>query len=133
MAAADKRRDPAKRRRDMVQATMGWRRRNPGRKFTAGHMIVEARVKARRRDLEFSISSADIVFPDKCPVFGTKLVYDGSNTAWSAIPSLDRVNNALGYVPGNVVVISWLANHLKGAATGDQLRSLAAYCTKHGV
>jgi hypothetical protein len=100
-------------------------------------MITEARSRARQRGLDFTIEIEHVVASEKCPVFGTKLDYGGSGRragqTWDSIPSLDRVDNAKGYVPGNVEVISWLANHLKGAATGSQLRALAQYCTDRGV
>src|ERR1035437_8083877 len=137
MTAADARRNPGKRRRDMLKATKKWQQGHPGFRYGVAHMITEARGKGRRKLLEFSISGADVEQSEFCPVLGTRLDYKGTGRrtgqSWDSIPSLDRVDNSKGYVPGNVVVISWLANHLKGAATGDQLRALAAYSTEHGV
>lgn len=42
-------------------------------------------------------------------------------------PSLDRVIPELGYVPGNVIVISWRANNLKRDATIEELEAVIAY------
>jgi hypothetical protein len=42
-------------------------------------------------------------------------------------PSVDRVDNACGYVKGNIRVISARANHLKSDATVEEIRSLLAY------
>jgi len=66
--------------------------------------------------------------PEKCPVLGIPLVY-GMNSRENrfASPSLDRINSALGYIPGNVVVVSWRANSLKKDATPTELRALADY------
>lgn len=42
-------------------------------------------------------------------------------------PSLDRVDNTRGYVPGNVLVISWKANQIKSNATLAELESIVAW------
>lgn len=42
-------------------------------------------------------------------------------------PSIDRFDNALGYVKGNIRVISTRANLLKRDATVDEVRRLLAY------
>jgi len=47
--------------------------------------------------------------------------------------SLDRVDNAKGYVPGNVVVMSYLANRLKNDGTARQHEQIAAWMHKQGV
>jgi hypothetical protein len=44
-------------------------------------------------------------------------------------PTLDRINNSCGYVPGNVAVISWRANRIKCDATPEELRRIADYVT----
>jgi len=48
---------------------------------------------------------------DRCPVTGDVLTHaTGTGTDWS----IDRCNNARGYVPGNIVVMSTRANIAKG-------------------
>jgi hypothetical protein len=57
---------------------------------------------------------------------GLKLerITDGSRKKGAGTPSLDRIDSSLGYVKGNVWVISWRANHIKTDATLDELRLL---------
>ena len=52
-----------------------------------------------------TITINDLVFPERCPVLNIPLLSTGKRTDNS--PSLDRIIPSLGYVPGNVKVISW--------------------------
>lgn len=66
------------------------------------------------------------VAPAKCPVFGRRFTERGSGfSPWS--PSIDKIDPAKGYVPGNVQVISMLANAMKRNATPAQLRQFAQW------
>jgi len=46
---------------------------------------------------------------------------------------LDRLNPKLGYVPGNVTVISYLANMIKYNATPKQLQKVATWVAKQSA
>jgi hypothetical protein len=61
-----------------------------------------------------------IVIPSVCPVLGIPIVLGEQRSENS--PSLDRITPELGYVPGNVRVISDKANRLKGDRTLSQLQ-----------
>lgn len=64
--------------------------------------------------------------PEKCPVLGFVLNYENTKTADNS-PSLDRIDNDLGYVLGNVIVVSWKANRLKSNATVNELEAIAKF------
>ena len=83
-------------------------------------MYQGAKERAKRRGLEFTIQLSDIVIGEKCPLLGIPMVY-GTRTS----PSLDRIDNTKGYVPGNVMVISKKANTMKSDATFSDLFALA--------
>ena len=82
-----------------------------------------ARNRAAKLGVSFSISVGSITIPSDCPVLGLPLTVGGKRTRNS--PSLDRVDPAKGYVPGNIRVISDHANRLKGSRTHKELRRLA--------
>ena len=42
-------------------------------------------------------------------------------------PSLDRIDNSKGYVPGNIAVISMRANMIKNNASLVELKAIVAY------
>jgi hypothetical protein len=75
-------------------------------------------------DVEFE----DIYFPLICPVLGVKLDYSGKEGGRSEFaPSFDRLDPTLGYVRGNVVIMSWRANRLKNDGTAEEHRALADF------
>ena len=63
------------------------------------------------------------MIPESCPILGIPLFMGTRHNPNS--PSLDRVDNTLGYVKGNVQVISYRANALKKDASIKELKGLA--------
>ena len=85
-------------------------------------MILAARSRAKRHSVPFSITEADIVIPSHCPILGIPLVTaSGKRGSTPNSPSIDRIRPELGYVPGNVQVISHRANAIKNDATLAEL------------
>jgi hypothetical protein len=85
------------------------------------------RSRAEKKDLNFNLEASDIVVPDTCPILGVKLVFGGGKNHPHG-PSVDRVIPELGYVKGNVRVISYMANALKRNCTDPEVfRRLADY------
>ena len=90
----------------------------------AAKAIQRCRRRAKAKFLPFNISSIDLLdketqaLPVFCDVLGIKLIYDSSNDrrAWA---SVDRIIPELGYVKGNVRVISYAANMAKLDGIGD--------------
>lgn len=91
-------------------------------------MYRRAKARASERGLEFNIDPDDVVIPNICPILGTPIyVTTGRSGAFDNSPSLDRIDNALGYVKGNVWVISQLANAMKASANNAQLLKFAEW------
>ena len=87
-------------------------------------MVTRSRANAKANGYEHTITEEDIYIPDVCPVLGIELTWGGDR---QSVPSLDRIDNNKGYVPGNVVVISWRANWLKSNATMDELQRIVNF------
>lgn len=83
--------------------------------------------RAARAGITCTISAADIKVPPGCPVLGIPLVPGGARHSKPNSPSVDRFDNSIGYVPGNVRVISHRANQLKADATVKELVSVLEY------
>lgn len=99
-----------------------YRKRKPekqkkaSKNYRASHpiraLINGAKGRAKTKGLPFDLDESDLVAPTHCPVLGIELNYEASHNN-DASPSLDRRTPALGYVRGNVTVISRRANILK--------------------
>lgn len=107
---------------DLLRAAQRkWEKQNPDK-----ILFKSARDRAAKYGHEFTIELADIVIPEYCPLLGIKLEpREGGQGPKDSSPSLDRIDNNLGYVKGNVWVISWLANKMKATATHEQLLTFA--------
>jgi hypothetical protein len=89
----------------------------------AWYLFLECRTRAKRTGLPFNLEPADIVIPTHCPVFGFALNQGSRDHS----ASVDRKDCTLGYIKGNVRVISNLANRMKTNATDIQLRQFAVW------
>lgn len=89
-------------------------------------MLKDAARRAKNKGLEFTITEEDLIFPEFCPVFGIKLIRNEKCLRLDS-PSLDRIDNSKGYIPGNVAIISNKANMLKKDATIKDLEKLLIY------
>ncbi len=89
-------------------------------------LVSASRANARKKGLQHTITVADLDIPKRCPVFGFVLKW-GTKKQRDHSPSMDRINPILGYVPGNVIVVSWLANNIRSNFIPDQLRKVADF------
>lgn len=87
-----------------------------------------AKVRAKRKGIEFSIELSDIVVPSHCPVLGIP-IYKSPGRMTHNSPTLDRRDNSKGYVKGNVFVISNKANRCKSDLSIEEVISLYKYTT----
>lgn len=82
------------------------------------------RSRALKHCVPFRITLDDIVVPDVCPVFGFPL-RPTVGCSDDCSPTVDRLVPELGYVPGNIAVISHRANSIKSCGTADEHRRIA--------
>lgn len=101
-------------------------RRRLYRKDIAARLLSGARSRARRNGIPFSITKADIVVPQYCPILGLPLEV-GVGAMQDNSPTLDRIKPERGYVPGNVVVVSNRANRLKSDGSIEELLKIASF------
>jgi hypothetical protein len=89
-------------------------------------LLKRARYRAKKKGQLFDLTEDDITVSSFCPILGIPLhVNDGMIGGRFNSPTLDRKDNARGYVPGNVWVISQLANQMKSNANTGELKDFA--------
>ena len=85
-------------------------------------MLSRIRRRAKAKGVPFNLTLEDIKLPVLCPVLGIPLDYEYKNGRLNSnSPSLDRRIPELGYVKGNVEVISMKANTIKAYATPEEI------------
>lgn len=109
-----------------IQVAMSKRRKDNLPKF----MLMQAKTRAKKRGLAFTVCTSDIIIPEFCPVFPWIRLTIGDMKSRDSSPSLDRIDNSKGYIPGNICVISGRANRLKGDASPLELQALLAYISR---
>lgn len=90
-------------------------------------LLTGARGRAKHRHLPFDLTIEDIVIPAHCPALGILLEVNKGYGAAPSSPTLDRIRPELGYVRGNVVVISHKANVIKNNSTPEELMAVAKW------
>jgi len=101
-------------------------RRTYRTQFPERRLLIAARHRAKKHGLPIDITEADIVIPEVCPVLGIPLRFSDDYRNDHS-PSLDKIKPELGYVKGNIAVISWKANRLKSNGTATELRRIAEW------
>ena len=98
---------------------------------------------AKKKNIVFEISKEYLAklfeeAPDKCPIFGTEFgivkyspgnkdnIGDFRNNSYS----IDRIVPELGYIEGNLIIVSDLANRIKNNATPDQIIQVGKFYKK---
>jgi hypothetical protein len=95
-------------------------------------LIMRARMRAKRAGLEHDVKLDDLHVPTHCPVLGTPL-HAATGGPLANRFSLDRIRNDLGYVKGNVQVISTRANRWKNDMTLEDAKLIVAYMELHAL
>ena len=91
-------------------------------------MVKRAEKRAKVKNVNFNITWEDVEYVDACPILEIPLNWgETTNEGGRNIdtPSLDRINPSLGYIKGNVRIISTLANMMKSSANREQIQ---AFC-----
>lgn len=99
------------------------------RKLWAAFLWEGARGRARRFGLLFTITRADVVVPELCPVLGLLLRRNVRAVAFDSA-TVDRIDSSRGYEPGNVIVVSMKANAIKSNGTPDEILRVGLFYSR---
>lgn len=92
-------------------------------------LFKNAKRRAKEKGLEFSLTYDDIKIPERCPILNIPL-FSADGYAKDNSPSIDRIDSTKGYVPGNVMIISFRANTLKNDASIEELKLVLEFLCK---
>jgi hypothetical protein len=95
------------------------------------NMLAAAKKRAQASGKAFDLTLEDLqrLAVPLCPVLGVELSWEyGHGLGCGAhSPSLDRINNLLGYTKDNVAIISHKANTTKGSCNVEELQAILSY------
>jgi hypothetical protein len=98
-----------------------WKRNHP-----KVRLVNFARHRAKIGNLPFNITASDFEIPIFCPAIGIRLEL-GNGKLHDASPTLERIVPELGYVKGNIAVISYKANRMKNNSSLIELENLTEW------
>lgn len=91
--------------------------------ITSWTLFRNARSRSKKLNLPFDITHSDIVIPEICPLLNIPL-FSSIGFPTDNSPTLDRIIPALGYIKGNIQVISMRANRIKDNATFEEFQTI---------
>lgn len=107
--------------RDALRTPTGKKRR----------MCYTAKRRAKEINIPFNLTPEDFDMPTHCPILGIKLCLTHSpGGPKDDAPSLDRIVPSVGYVKGNVIVISQRANRIKNDSSIEELKKVVDFLTQ---
>tara|TARA_Y100001968_G_C19339060_1_gene708468 strand:+ start:590 stop:1129 length:540 start_codon:yes stop_codon:yes gene_type:complete len=86
-------------------------------------LLMKAKERARKCKVPLEIDHNDIIIPRKCPILGINLTRSKQQQTDSSA-TIDRIDPKVGYVKGNIWVISQRANRIKNDASLEELQLL---------
>lgn len=89
-------------------------------------LLMKSIERAKRDGIEHTLTINDMPdAPSVCPYLGVELTFSLGAGQLPTNASLDRIDSSLGYVKGNVQIISRKANTMKSNATAQELQLFA--------
>lgn len=97
-------------------------------------LLCQYRSYARKKRIAFNLTIDDIVIPENCPLIDkpiTRIVGEGKVMM---NPCVYMIDETIGYVKGNVLITSILANSMRSVASKEDLIKFALNVLKqHGI
>jgi hypothetical protein len=116
-----RRKDPVYRKKELLQE------KQSKIKNREKHLWNSARRRAYYKKIPFNIEITDVFIPEFCPILKIKLTKDNLTLGDRNAPSIDKIIPQLGYVKGNIMVISLKANIMKNDATPEELLNFSNF------
>lgn len=110
----------------------GGKQHNLKKEKSPEQLILErTKQNSKKRNKEFNIEIDDIVIPKYCPYLDVEISTNYDDRFEKNYYSIDRINSDLGYIKGNVQIVSRMANTMKNNATNEELITFAKNILKN--
>lgn len=85
--------------------------------------LSQCKYRAEKKNIPFDITVDDLldVYEENCPYLGIRLTISGNSRNEPSALSIDKIIPELGYVKGNIKIISYKANMMKSDADLNSL------------
>lgn len=87
-------------------------------------LLHNAKRRAKKKGVPFNLKRTDLVIPECCPILGMPMERHRGSMGRNSF-TVDEIIPGIGYVPGNVQVISFRANAMKQDADANELLTFA--------
>lgn len=94
-------------------------------------LLDNARRRATKFNIPFSLVLDDIIIPELCPVLGIPIILGTDLNTRDSAPSIDRILPHLGYTKDNIEVISYKANTIKNSGCIEDFEKIINYIRKY--
>lgn len=91
------------------------------KKNVKSYLLSRIKSRAKRKNIPFNLEILDLEIPTHCPILGVKLEIGVKGNYFNS-PSVDRIDNTLGYIKGNIAIISCKANSMKNSASIEEMK-----------
>lgn len=95
-------------------------------------LIWNAKIRAKKRGLEADVAHLErytLNPPTNCACCRKNLDYKVETTDRS--PSLDRIDNRMGYISGNTAIVCWRCNTIKNCGSLENFLDIISYIRRH--
>jgi len=97
-----------------------------------GFLLIDARRRAKRRNIDFNLDPSKLTLPECCEVCGVAMKLFSGRKFKSDAVSLDRLDNSKGYIDSNVKFICLDCNRWKSDCTeSSRFRAIADYMDRN--
>jgi len=87
------------------------------------YLFSAAKMRAKKQNLPFDITIDDIIINDSCPLLEIKMCVGEEKSRYNSF-TIDKINPSMGYIKGNIWVISKRANLSKNNSTIEEYEKI---------
>lgn len=106
-----------------------WRKNTVAGRYQTTMAHIQRRAKAKGLPCNITSTYLASITPEICPVLGIPLKHN-IKVAGLDSPSIDRIDPDKGYVVGNILIVSKLANQIRSCGTPEQIIAVGEFYRK---